>query len=555
MPDDLRRGGEFVYDALLDAGIDLLVGLPGTQTLPLDRVVAQRNEMRYVMARHETAIPHIGWGHYEAGGGPVATLTVPGPGETNAMHGLKNAYNDNVPIVHVSADIDPDQRGKAPIHEIDPDTYDNVVKENVQVETPRGLRAAVERGIETALTPPLGPVRLGIPSGFLAAEIESPAAEVDPERVSFDAGPALRRAADRLEGADRPVVYVGGGARRSPGGPGAVRSLIDALDAPVVTSLKGKGVVPDDDPRVMGVSASHLNAGAKRVLREADVVLAVGTNFDGVSTDGWTLPMGEELIHVNIDVGEFDATYEADVAVPGDAGDVCEALLGRLEGPGGWDGTAIGRSVRGEYRDHLEDMGAMAGGTPANTPAVLAAVRDALPEEAVVTTDIGGFRLWASQLFPAAEPTEYVTAGSWAGMGVGLPSALGAALARPDRPVACLHGDGGLLMCLQELHTAAEEDLDITVVVFDNHDYGTISKSPEIAAYAEGNRFEWEGPDFTSIAAAFGCRGERVETPAAVGDAVAASVDRSGVDVVVVEIATEEPSVNDGADYESTVDL
>jgi len=111
--------------------------------------------MRYVMARHETAIPHIAWGHYEAGGSVAATLTVPGPGDTNAMHGLKNALEDCVPILHVSADANPDERGKKPIHEIEPDTYDNVVKANVDVERPIDLPAALARGVETALTPRL----------------------------------------------------------------------------------------------------------------------------------------------------------------------------------------------------------------------------------------------------------------------------------------------------------------------------------------------------------------------------------------------------------------
>jgi acetolactate synthase-1/2/3 large subunit len=547
-------GGELVYDVLVEAGIDLLVGLPGTQTLPLDRVVARRSAMRYVMARHETAIPHVAWGHYEAGGGPVATLTVPGPGETNAMHGLKNALEDNVPLVHVSADIDPDERGKGPIHEIPPDTYDNVLKANVQVETPRELRAAATRAVETALSEPLGPVRLGVPSGFLAAEAEAPEAAVTPESVTFDTGPAVERAADLLSAADRPVVYVGGGARRSAGGPAAVRDLLEALDAPFVASLKGKGVVPEDDPRWLGTTASHLNAGAKAVLDAADAVLALGTDFDGIATDHWTLPMGAELIHVNLDVREFDAAYDADVAVPGDVARVGEALLARLDGAGGWDGAALGRAVREEYREHLRELGLLDDGAPARTPAVLAAVREALPRETVVTTDIGGFRLWASQVFPAYEPTRYVTAGSWAGMGVGLPAALGAKLARPERPVACLHGDGGLLMCLQELHTAVEEDLDLTVVVFNNHDYGTISKSPKIAQYAEGSRFEWESPQFAAIAEGFGCRAETATTPAETGEAVAASLDRDGVDVVVVEVDTEEPSVNDGAEYEPALD-
>ncbi|MFC6734266.1 thiamine pyrophosphate-binding protein [Haladaptatus sp. GCM10025893] len=183
---DTMRGGEYVYDALVEAGIDLLVGLPGTQTLPLDRTVVERDEMDYVMARHETAIPHIAWGYYESSGRVAATLTVPGPGDTNAMHGLKNAMNDCVPILHVSADVNPEDRGKSPIHEIEADTFDNVVKENISVERPLDLPAKVARGIEIALEPPTGPVRLGISSRVLDESFAAPAATVSPERTTFE---------------------------------------------------------------------------------------------------------------------------------------------------------------------------------------------------------------------------------------------------------------------------------------------------------------------------------------------------------------------------------
>ncbi|MFB6121402.1 MAG: thiamine pyrophosphate-binding protein [Halobacteriaceae archaeon] len=552
----MPTGGELVCDALRDAGIDVLVGLPGTQTLPLDRVVATRPEMRYVMARHETAVPHVAWGYYEASGRPAATLTVPGPGDTNAMHGLKNALNDNVPLIHVAADVNPEDRGKGPIHEIEPDTVDNAVKANVTVESTLELREAVERGVETALTPPLGPVRLGIPSRVLADPVESPPADVTPETVSYDTGPAVERAVAALADAQRPVLYVGGGARRAEGGPAAVRELADALDAPVAVSYKGKGVVPDDDPRVVGVTASHLNSGARRVLDAADVVLAVGTDFDGVTTDSWSLPMGDTLIHVTLDPDDVDAGYEADVPILGDAAEAAAAIAERLPADaGGWAGPRIGAAVEEEYLAHLDGEGLLDDRAPAPTPATLRAIRGAVPDEAVVTTDIGGHRLWALQLFDALGPRRYVTAGSWAGMGVGLPAAVGARLARPERPVVSLHGDGGLMMCVHELHTAAEEGLDLVCVVFADDDYGIISKSPEISDHGGGRQFAWSAPDFVGVAEGFNANGVAVDTPSAAADAVREALDAGGPCVVCVETDPDQQSVVEAADYDSAVDL
>jgi acetolactate synthase-1/2/3 large subunit len=182
-------------------------------------------------------------------------------------------------------------------------------------------------------------------------------------------------------------------------------------------------------------------------------------------------------------------------------------------------------------------------------------VRESIPRESVVTTDVGGFRLWSKQVFEAYRPDDYVTAGSWAGMGVGLPAAVGAALGNPDAPVVCLTGDGGLMMCIHELHTAAEYDLDVTVVVSNNADYGIISKSPKIEQYTEGHQFTWRSPDFATVAEGFGCRGTHVDTLDDLEAALDAAVGRDGPDLVDVAIETDEPSAAEAAEYDSTVDL
>jgi acetolactate synthase-1/2/3 large subunit len=550
-----KDGSEYVYEALVDAGVEVVVGLPGTQTLPVDRTVAERDEMRYVMARHETAVPHVAWGYYETSGAPAATLTVPGPGDTNAMHGLKNALEDCVPVLHVSPDHDPNDRGKGPIHELEPATFDTVVKENVAVDRPEDLPLDVSRGIAAALSPPRGPVRLGVPSAYLESPVSGPDASVEPERVDFDVDDALDDAVDLLAGAERPLVYVGGGARRSPDGPAVVADLAERLDAPVVATMKGKGVFPEDDPRFAGVAGSHLPAGGRRLLERADVVLALGTDFDGVTTANWSVPMGGRRIHVTLDPADVNRGYDADVALPADVSDAGRALLDRLDDADGWDGARLGQAVREEYERTLDDRGLFDGDAPLNTPAILRAVRETLPRDAIVTTDVGGFRMWAMQAFPAYDRRTFVTAGSWAGMGVGLPAAIGAALANPDSHVACLTGDGGLMMCVHELHTAAEEGLDLTVVVSNNRDYGVISKSEKIAEYGEGHRFTWSSPSYVDIAEGFGCRGQRVETADELERAVADSLDRSGVDLIDVGVRTDEPTAADVVGTETDVDV
>jgi len=555
-----RRGSQYLYRALVEAGVEVLVGLPGTQTLPLDRTVAEGSEMDYLMARHETAIPHIAWGYYESSEAIAATLTIPGPGDTNAMHGLKNALEDCVPLIHISADANPEERGQKPIHEIKPDTFDNVVKENITVEKVIELTEQIERAIQIAREPPFGPVRLGVPKTVLATRADHSSASVQPESVEFDNVAACDRAAELLRSAERPVVYVGGGTRRSPGGAETVQQFVDTIDAPVVCSHKGKGVFPEDDPRHIGTTGAHLPAGARRVLDHSDLVLALGTDFDGITTDHWDLPMGDHLIHVNLSASAIDQAYDASLAIRGDVGDIVGSLLEHTRGwsdsSASWNGTEIGRSVTAEYLKHLESEGLLGDDSPAYTPAVLRSIRDVLPPEAVIATDIGGHRLWMLQVFEAYHQQRYITAGSWAGMGVGLPAAIGAKTANPDEDVVTFTGDGGLLMCIHELHTAVERDLDIVTVVFNNADYGIISKSPEIKKYADGRRFNWSSPDFVTIADGFGCHATRVRTPREASDAVEEALKRSdGPELIDIDINPDEPSVVEASEYVSDIAL
>jgi acetolactate synthase-1/2/3 large subunit len=525
---DTLTGADRVVNALVDAGVKTVVGLPGTQTLPFD-VAVDESSLSYLMARDETAIPHVAWGHYEAGGGLAATVTVPGPGDTQASHGLKNALNDCVPVVHLSADVPASDRGFGAIHEIDPATYDHVVRANHTVERAAELPRAVAAGLHEATTPPYGPVRLGVGSDVLAAPCGAPAVEIPDAAPQVASDAALTAATDLLAAADRPLLYVGGGCRRSD--VAAVRRFAREANLPVLASYKGKGVIPDDDPRVLGVAGSHTPASALAVVAEADLTVALGTDLDDVATASGELPFGP-LVHVTLNPTDLHTRYETRLAVHGDAGRAARQLVDAAD-TAGWDGAAVGARAALAWEERLREEGYLDDRTPMPTAAALRAVRAALPREMPVTTDVGGFRLWAKQTFDAYDPTGYVTAGSWAGMGVGLPAAVGAAVGTGGQ-VACLTGDGGLLMSLGSLHVASEEGLDLLCVVFDNADYGVISASDQIPP--GGPRFDWSAPDFVTVAEGMGWRGERVETVEALQAAVERAVETGGpvlIDAVV----------------------
>ncbi|ELY53835.1 thiamine pyrophosphate-binding protein [Natronolimnohabitans innermongolicus] len=562
---------EAVVDRLAAAGIDTVFGIPGTQTLPLNERLEARAEFRFVMARHETAVSHQAWGYAETSGRPAATVVVPGPGDMNAMNGLKNAYNDCTPVIHLAVETDPERRGGDAIHETPPETYDTVVKSNRLVERPAQTAAVLEEAISVAETPPKGPVRVGIPKSFLSMDVPLVAGGGsergcaggggERNRSRVPAG-ALERAAELLADADEPVIVAGGGVRAAAASD-ELRRVACQLGAPVVTTYNGKGVLPDGAGSAAGLVAGTLSGSAAPELLEAlataDGALAVGTDLDAVATRGWTVDLPDELVHVTLEADDIATGYEPAVGIVADATDALAALEAALEergletvaGPEADSGvetdTARERAaaVRRATSDRLEALRDES--PPLTSVGALEAVREGVPADAIVTADAGGFRVWGLNVFDAAGPRSYVNPGSWASMGTGLPSGIGAQCANPSGDVVVLTGDGGLMMCVHELHTAVAEDLPLTVVVFVNDDYAIISDEAERNYGLAADVYGWpDAPiDFEGLAASFGMRTERAETPAAIRSTLESAVEADEPILVAIPTDPNEPQASD----------
>jgi len=552
---------EAVVDAMLDRGVDTVFGIPGKQTLPLNRALADR-DARFVVARHETAVPHQAWGYAEtsAPGGMAATCVVPGPGDTNAMNGLKNALNDCVPLLHLAVETERSVRGGDGIHETPPETYDTVVKENVTVDSPSGAVPAVVEAIRTAREHPQGPVRVGVPKDVLASRTPQPAVgDRDPSPPPTPPADAVRETADLFAEASSPVILAGGGVRRS-GASDALRAAAERLDAPVVTTYKGKGTLPESHPLSAGVLCGGASAELRALLADADIGLVVGSDLDAVATASWTVLMPETLVHVTLDGDDVGFGYETDHGVVADADRFLRALDERLADDGRLaadasdspSGAERAGSVRAAGRERFAALSESTDGdgrddAPLRSVEVLSAVRDAVPEEAVVTADAGGFRLWTLVSFPAFGPRSYVNPGSWATMGTGVPSAIGAKLANPDRDAVALTGDGGLMMCVHELHTLASEGIDVTVVALNNDDYAIISEEASRSYEFPQGSYGWgeTGLDLVAVASGMGLPAERVRERDAVGDAVERARAQDGPALIEVVTDPTEPQASE----------
>ncbi len=535
-----------VIERMIEHGIDTVFGIPGKQSLPLNEAIGGRDDIEFVVARHETAVTHQAWGYAETSGRMAATVVVPGPGDMNAMNGLKNARNDCTPLLHFAIETDPKLRGGDAIHETPPDTYDNVVKANLLVENPEGAVATVDRAVEIAETPPKGPVRVGIPKSYLPKDTAQAASTVEPSKETTRADEdAIEDAAELLAAATDPVIVAGGGVRIS-GGSTALSAVAERLGAPVVTTYKGKGVFPEDHELSAGVLSGSASPELLALLSESDAALAVGSDLDAHATRGWSVDLPERLVHVTLGIDDIGTGYPPTVGIVADATAALAALDDRLsefEISGSADGRAI--DVRRATRDRIEPL--LEDEPPITSVRALRAVREALPREAIVGVDAGGFRVWGLNVFEAYDPRQYVNPGSWATMGTGLPSAIGAQLSNPEAPVVALTGDGGLMMCVHELHTVAAENLPLTVVVLNNDDYAIISEEAGRSYELSRDEYSWsETPlSFTTIAEGMGVPATGCRTPAEVREALAEALESKTPNLIEIRVDPTEPQAGE----------
>ncbi|WP_435073530.1 thiamine pyrophosphate-binding protein [Halorubrum sp. HHNYT27] len=535
---------EAIIDCLTENNIGTLFGIPGKQSLPLNESISERDDIRFVMARHETAVSHQAWGFAETSEEMAGTVVIPGPGDMNAMNGLKNALNDCTPLLHMAVETEPEIRGGDGIHETPPDTYDNVVKENITVETPQSTVAELQRAIDIAQTAPKGPVRVGIPKNFLKMDVTlAEQGEVEPTTFSGVPEEKVEAAADLLADASKPIIIAGGGIRAS-GASDELRAVAERLEAPVVVTYKGKATFPDDHELMGGVLCGGTGTDVKELIADADAALGVGTDFDAVSLHNWSIEVPENLIHVTLNADDIGTGYDPAVGIVADAARTLSALDDELSQRTITGGTGVERAgeTRSAVDARLEELRGVTE-APLTSVTALDAIREGTPRDAIIAVDAGGFRLWTLLTFPAYEPRNYVNPGSWATMASGVPSAIGAKLANPEQDVVALTGDGGLLMCVHELHTLADEDIDVTVVVLNNSDYAIISEEAGRNYRMDEGEYGWDDTpvSYTTVAEGLGLDVERAETPDEIETVVADAIASEGPTLVEIPTDPYEP--------------
>jgi thiamine pyrophosphate-dependent acetolactate synthase large subunit-like protein len=503
----ILTGGQLAVAALERAGVEVAFGLPGVHNLALWRALGD-SPIRLVGVRHEQTAAYAADGYARATGRVGVALTTTGPGAANTLAAVGEAWASRQPVVVIATDIPARLRRpgvwRGVLHEGTDQAgmFRPVVKHALRVDHVSRLGAAVSEAVATALNPPQRPVYLEVPTDLLGAEVDEEVEDAqpgEPQRARPDEE-HLSRAAEVLERARRPLVWAGGGALQSGAGE-RVAELAERLVAPVILTYSARGLLPPGHPCLVEAPPHVAEVGA--LWDEADCVLAIGTDFDGMMTQGWKQPQPPHLIAVNVDPADASKNYLPDVLLEADAAQSAAALAERLQERGGLDALSrrlrdLNRSVRSALRENdPEAIG------------FLEAVERVLPDDASVICDmcIPGYWLGGFHRTPAPRKLSYPL--GWGTLGCAFPQGLGAALGGAG-PVVSVSGDGGFLYACGELATAAQERIPLKAVIVDDGGYGMLRFDQELKGDPREG-VDLHTPDFVALARSFGVRADAVE--------------------------------------------
>jgi len=538
-----HTGGDAVVDVLERAGVEVLFGIPSVHNLPIYDALARRGSIRAVTVRHEQAASGAADAYARVTGGLGVAVTSTGPGAANAMGGLLEAYVSGTPVLHLTGQIDSRylDGGRGFIHEVpdQPAMLDALSKRVLRAVSADDIAPVVAEAVGTALEWPRGPVSVELPIDLQYSDsVVEASSLVDrlltPEPFRPPEPSEVRRASEAIAAARRPLIWAGGGAVAS-GAAELVGELSRRLSAGVLTSPNGRGVLPETDPLCIGNLT--WDPDVRAICREADVLIAVGTRYQGTNTENWAMELPGTLVQIDVEPERPGLNYEASVAVRGDARETLEAILRELSDGQGAEPTAEPswpervRAATESARTRLRStLGAQEG--------LLDATERSLPPGTVVVKDstIPAYT-WGNRLLPVSRPRSAIMPNGFA-IGLGLPHLVGSATAA--RLGAAGHavlmvGDGGLSQSLGELATLVEEDLPGIVVCFNDGGYG-ILRNIQRRQYERTIGVELGHPDFAAVARAFGLAAARVGTVEDYERALGEALGREGASFVEVDL-------------------
>jgi acetolactate synthase-1/2/3 large subunit len=532
------NGAELAIAMLQRHGISIVAGIPGGASLPLYDALG-KSSMRHVLARHEQGAGFIAQGMARATGHAAVCLGTSGPGATNLLTAIADAKLDSIPLVAITAQVPRKMIGTDAFQEID--TYGltlPITKHNFQVRSVGELAEVVPEAFGIAISGRPGPVAVDIPKDVLTENIDidsipEPARRERPPSIGRD---DLARAADLINSAQRPMLLIGAGVIAAEASGDLIR-LMEKASIPAASTLLGLGALPSDHPLFVGMVGMHAARYTNLLLEECDLLIGIGIRFDDRATGkAAEFCPRAQILHIDIDPSELGKIKNPSLGIMGDAGHFLRAILPMTASKSRLDWMRHMEMLRARYPLMMPGIA-----DPLRPYGIIRYAAELLPRDAIVATDVGQHQMWVAQAYPFSSPRQFLTSGGLGTMGFGLPAAIGAALAMPDRTVVCFSGDGSLLMNIQEFATAVEENVNIKIILLNNERLGLVRQQQQLFY---GERFcasEFRArTDFVAIARGFNLDAVdlgRVEDPIA---ALSEAFEAPGPCLIHVPIAPEE---------------
>jgi len=561
-------GAQAVVEALKRQKVKAIFGIIGGAVLPIYDVLYETPEIRHILARHEQCAAHAADGYARASGQLGVCMATSGPGATNLVTGIANAYMDSSPVIAITGQVNAFAANSSYL--IGRDAFQEadiigittpITKHNYQPRKASEIPKTLKQAFHIATTGRPGPVLIDIPKNVQNETAEMKFADsvkIRGYRPKTDPHPLqVKRAVELLLKAERPMILAGGGVIASNASP-ELLALAELLMAPVTTPLMGKGCFPENHPLSLGNIGMHGTRAAAKLILEADVLLAVGTRF----SDRTTGKLDEfcpdaKIIHIDIDSAEIGKNIDVDIPIVADAkktlGTIYQSLTSKLQKRESSQWFKRAQEVKEQLKEKVSG-----GEKDLKPPRLIKELRKILPNDAIVTTEVGQNQMWAALHFTVYKPRTFISSGGLGTMGFGFPASLGAKVACPDRPVVDIAGDGSFIMTEQDLACSVMEKIPVTVIVLNNSVLGMVAQWQRLFY---GRRYSAVNlgsvPDFVKLAEAYGAEGTRVGSLEEFSKAVRKAIKSEVTTVIDVPISPEEnvfPMIPAGAGLKGMIE-